>query len=112
MPKSERVLWAHLRGKQVHGVSFRRQVIILRYIVDFFCRSLRLVVEVDGLSHEEPHAERRDRTRERALADLGVEVLRFSSAEVLTDVDNVMRGIEGRVLDRIAEQNSEGATGR
>jgi cyclase len=79
MPKSERRLWSHLRHKQVQGHTFYRQFIILQYIVDFYCRTLRLAVEVDGLSHDDPDVSQHDIQRQQDLEDLGITVLRFSS---------------------------------
>jgi very-short-patch-repair endonuclease len=97
MPKSERRLWSYLRRKQVQGHTFYRQFIILQYIVDFYCRTLRLAVEVDGLSHDDPDVAEHDLQRQQDLEDLGITVLRFSSDRVLNDLDNVLRAIHGCV---------------
>ena len=99
MPKSERRLWSRLRNDQVQGYRFYRQFIILRYIVDFYCRPLRLVVEVDGVSHDDPRVAEHDLDRQEDLEGLGIEVIRFSSDRVLNDLDNVLRAIHGRVSD-------------
>jgi very-short-patch-repair endonuclease len=75
----ERVLWAALRSSQ-QSVRFRRQVVLAGYIVDFFAEAQRLVVEVDGAQH----ALRRnaDKRRDRALAALGLRVLRLPTTVV------------------------------
>jgi very-short-patch-repair endonuclease len=111
MTKSERALWARLRSKQVHGLTFRRQVIIRRYIVDFFCRPIRLAIEVDGISHDDPFVFRRDHIREQALTHLGITVIRFSSRDVLTDIDNVVRAVEGSVLGLLSDRDEKGSSG-
>ncbi len=59
-PKAERLLWWRLRGRQVHGLKFRRQYGIGRYVVDFYCVEARLAIEVDGESHFDPLAELHD----------------------------------------------------
>lgn len=98
MTKSEHALWARLRNRQLCGYKFRRQHVLLRYVVDFYCTSVRLAVEVDGISHETKQAARSDAKRQTALERHGVTVLRFTSRAVLDDTDNVLLGISG-VLD-------------
>ena len=75
----ERVLWQLLRASQL-GTRFRRQVVLLGYIVDFFAPDARLVVEVDGVQH----AWRRsaDKRRDRALGARGLRVLRIAASVV------------------------------
>jgi very-short-patch-repair endonuclease len=99
MTKSERRLWARLRRKQIRGYTFYRQFIILQYIVDFYCRTLRLVIEVDGISHDDPDIAATDEQRQKELENLGLTVLRFPSARVMNDLDNVLRAVEGCVLE-------------
>lgn len=100
MTKSERRLWSHLRRKQIRGYTFYRQFIILQYIVDFYCRTLRLTVEVDGISHDDSEVAAHDEQRQADLEGLvGITVLRFSSARVMNDLENVLRAIEGCVVE-------------
>jgi len=49
--KSERILWNKLKGRQLYNLKFRRQQGIGKYVVDFYCPKLKLVIEIDGLSH-------------------------------------------------------------
>ena len=95
MTKAERALWRRLRRKQMRGYSFYRQRPMDRFIVDFYAPELRLAIEVDGMSHDEPGAFEDDVERERRLEALGVHVLRFRNEEVLRDMDNVLRAIDG-----------------
>ena len=106
MTKSERRLWSRLRREQIRGYTFYRQFIILQYIVDFYCRTLRLVIEVDGLSHDDPSIAVHDMQRQEDLESLGLTVLRFPSARVMNDLDNVLRAIEGCVADLAREDPS------
>jgi very-short-patch-repair endonuclease len=72
----ERMLWAQLRKEQVAGLRFRRQHPMGPFILDFYCPSARLCVEVDGPAHEGQEA--RDERRDKWLGDRGVRVLRFT----------------------------------
>jgi very-short-patch-repair endonuclease len=80
---SEALLWQALRAGQL-GVGFRRQVVVARFILDFAAPSVRLAVEVDGLSHT--GRERQDAARDRVLAELGWSVLRLRAEWVTADV--------------------------
>jgi very-short-patch-repair endonuclease len=90
---AEKQLWQKLRNKQILGFKFRRQHSIDRFIVDFYCGEVGLVVEVDGAIHDYTHEE--DRLRQDFLESLGLRVLRFTNAEVLTSMDGVLQVIAG-----------------
>jgi very-short-patch-repair endonuclease len=90
---SEQVLWHRLRGKQILGIHFYRQKPIGQYIVDFFAPRVKLVVEVDGSQHLEGSHLQRDKDRDRYLAGLGLQVLRFDSRVVLKETDAVLEVI-------------------
>ncbi len=87
--QSEIHLWKYLKAKQT-GVRFIRQKPIGNYIVDFYCKELRLAIELDGLSHHYEETMRKDEEKEAYLNELGIEVLRFEDKEILGDIDNVM----------------------
>jgi very-short-patch-repair endonuclease len=82
---AERILWARLRALKHHGLHFRRQAPIGRYIVDFVCHSAKIVVEVDGSQHGERDGLRYDTERTAFLESQGYHVLRYWNAEVLRD---------------------------
>jgi very-short-patch-repair endonuclease len=88
--QAERSLWNRLRGRQL-GVRFRRQHAIGQFVVDFYCRERRVVVEVDGKIHMERSA--RDGDRDMALQSLGLKVLHFTNAEIESSVDEVVARI-------------------
>ncbi|HEX3674083.1 MAG TPA: endonuclease domain-containing protein [Rhizomicrobium sp.] len=83
--KAERWLWKGLAPLRAEGLRFRRQQTIGVYIVDFFCASRKLVVELDGTQHYEPEAVAYDEERTRWLEQRGYTVLRFENAEVLKE---------------------------
>jgi very-short-patch-repair endonuclease len=90
----EVVLWEVLRGRRLADARFRRQYPCGPYILDFFCPEARLAVEVDGAQHAEPTAEAYDARRDTWLWDQRkIRVLRFSSAEVLNDMESVRNAI-------------------
>jgi len=86
--KGEAVLWKMvLRARLMNGYQFNRQFIIENYIVDFICRKLNLIIEIDGSSHFTKSIA--DRERQQRLEDLGFVVLRFSEFEVLGMLEDV-----------------------
>ena len=84
----ERLLWSRLRRRQL-GVRFLRQRPIGSYVVDFYCPERRLVVEVDGRSHDGQGPE--DAVRQKALENKGLTVLRETNDDVIRDLDGVIR---------------------
>jgi len=82
-----------LRGKQLATLRFRRQQPIGSYIVDFFCPSVKLIVELDGSQHGADKAAAYDKKRSQFLESKGYRVLRFWNAEVMKDRDSVAEAI-------------------
>ncbi len=91
MLDAEFKLWCELRNRALAGLSFRRQQPVGDYIVDFFCPSAKLIVEVDG----EQHAFSRgaDTARTQWLEAQGYTVIRFWTSEVMKDIDAVCNAI-------------------
>ena len=85
---SEAILWKALRKQQVEGRKFRRQQPIGRFVVDFFCASERLIVEIDGGIHESQ--KNLDYQRQQLLESLGLRFLRVSSEQVETNIAGVL----------------------
>ena len=85
MSLPEVVLWQVLRGGRPDGLRFRRQHPIGPYVLDFYCPSIRLAVEVDGAAHNHPERVDHDARRDAWLAERGVAILRFSAKDVLKD---------------------------
>ena len=86
---AERVLWELLRGR-AFGAKFRRQHPIGPYVVDFFCCSAGLVVEVDGSVHDSIRAEQRDRAREQMIELLGLRIVRLRNDLVLDEPERAI----------------------
>ncbi|WP_424962538.1 endonuclease domain-containing protein [Ekhidna sp.] len=89
-----------LGEKQMMEYRFLRQRPIGNYIVDFFCKELKLIIEVDGYTHQFEEVAAKDQIREKELENMGYNILRFEDSEVLNDINNVVRTIENWILDR------------
>jgi very-short-patch-repair endonuclease len=83
----EKRLWRHLSGEQLNGHKFRRQQVIGWFIADFVCPRQRLIIEVDGDTHDEA----KDRLRDDTLAGRGYRVLRVTNDDVMRNMDGVLR---------------------
>ena len=99
MPLPEVLLWNELKGKQMCGFDFDRQRPIDEFIVDFYCKDLMLVIEVDGLSHEEDGAYEKDQLRQNRLESFGIHFLRFANQEILTSLKFVLTDIEDWIIE-------------
>src|SRR6478752_3649926 len=88
---AEEKLWAIVRGRHLDGFKFRRQVPIDRYFADFACWDAKLIVELDGPSHEDRFLY--DEARTEVLERCGYRVLRFDNERVLTDPGGVAEAI-------------------
>lgn len=95
--KSEAKLWQYLKGKKVKDYSFHRQKPLLNYIVDFYCYELQLVIELDGYSHQLEEIKQKDFKKQNELENLGLKVMRFSDNQVMENIENVLRAIEGYI---------------
>ena len=93
MTDAEKLLWSRLRNKQILGLQFYRQKPILNYIVDFYCPAVNLIIECDGSQHYTDDGVEADRVRDKALAQLGLKVLRFDNRQVLDEIDGVVEVI-------------------
>ena len=91
MTEEESILWSQLRTHRLHGLHFRRQQVIDGFIVDFYCHSRRLVVEVDGGIHQEQAAH--DSERDQILRARELRILRVRNEDVRNDLASVLASI-------------------
>ena len=101
MTDAEQLLWRKLRRKQILGLQFYRQKPILNFIVDFYCPAANLVIEWDSGQHYTAEGLEADRARDQALAQLGLNVLRFDNRQILTEIDGVVEKIYCVVEQRL-----------
>ena len=91
MTKEERHLWYDFLKDLT--VTVNRQKVIGNYIVDFYCATAKIVIELDGSQHFEEKGEAKDNVRDKFLSSLGINVLRYSNFEVQTDFNGVCEDI-------------------
>ncbi len=87
---SEVLLWQELKAGQMEGFKFNRQKPLDNYIVDFYCKKLRLVIEIDGESHFHDHKPTRNQKRQEVLEQMGLSFLRFDDLEVKRNMAAVL----------------------
>jgi very-short-patch-repair endonuclease len=102
MTDAERKLWSLLRNNRL-GVKFRRQVPYGPYILDFYCVKARLVIELDGSQHYTPEGRKKDAVRDAYLRSDGLEVLRFTNYEMLSNEEGVEQVIYEKVQDALGK---------
>jgi len=85
---AERELWHHLSRSQIDGFKFSRQMPIGPYVCDFLCRSARLVIEIDGFSHDARLTS--DTSRTEWLERAGYRVIRFTNDDVFQRIEGVL----------------------
>jgi len=95
--KAEQVLWNELRGKKL-GVKFRRQHGVGRYILDFYCSSKKLSIEIDGGIHKISENKEYDQERTDFVRNLGIKELRFSNEEVQNNLSHVINAIRDELI--------------
>jgi very-short-patch-repair endonuclease len=103
MTPAEVALWQLLRRQQLAGRVFRRQFSIGQYVVDFFCNSENLVVELDGHQHFTPEGLQHDEERDKYLASIGLRVLRIENDRVFNNTQQVLDYIESHFYENLAK---------
>ena len=100
---TEQMLWSRLKEKQLDGYRFRQQHGYGPYVLDFYCPSLRLCIELDGDVHEEERVRTQDEERTEFLCEQRIHVLRFRNEDVETDVDGVLNRIREYINNCITQ---------
>jgi len=103
--KGEAILWKRVLRAKRTGYQFNRQFIIGNYIVDFISRRLKLIIEIDGNSHNSYEQSAKDFEREKVLKELGYTVIRFKEMEVVYRIDKVVGKIEEAI--HVLEQEDD-----
>ena len=103
MTKAEACLWKYiLKAGQLKGYQFRRQRSISKYIADFMCMELMLIIEVDGITHHWEETILKDKRKQADLEAAGFTVLRFKDEEVLNDLNAVHAFLENWIEKKIS----------
>ena len=90
---AEKILWKHLRNSQL-GNKFRRQFSIGNVVVDFCCEQLKLVVEVDGWTHDFEKTQAKDNDKQKFLEQQGYKIIRFKNEQLFGDIEKVLDQIK------------------
>jgi very-short-patch-repair endonuclease len=101
---SEVLLWEQIKGKAL-GVEFHRQLPILNYIVDFYCHEIMMIIEIDGISHDNPEKFQDDQNRQSRIEALGVTFARIDDADVKQNMQHVLTYLEDFVRRLKTEQS-------
>ena len=88
--EAETVLWSRLSNRGLASTKFVRQYSAGPYIIDFYCRGLRLAIELDGSQHLKEDTKNYDKDRDEYLKNLNIKTIRFWNDEVLKDVEGVL----------------------
>jgi very-short-patch-repair endonuclease len=100
MTRVETLLWRQLKAHRLSGIGFRRQSPMGRYVADFVSHKHKLVVELDGESHDFEERIHHDKMRDDWFASRGYRVLRFSNDDVVKNLEGVVMAIaEAAVQD-------------
>ena len=96
---SEVLLWRQLRASQFRGYGFNRQKPLSKFIVDFYCKKLNLVIEIDGESHFDEGSVISDKQRQDVLESFGLNFLRFLDIEIKRSMPSVLEEINAYIDD-------------
>jgi very-short-patch-repair endonuclease len=102
MTPAEKKLWHYLQNRKLSGMKFRRQHPVSKFIADFYCHEVKLIIEVDGGYHLETHQKDSDVGREFELKDLDLTIIRFRNEEIENNIDDVLERIKTAIKDQIS----------
>ena len=103
MTRAENLLWRYLKAHHIDDLAFRRQVPMRQFIADFVCHSARLIVELDGVSHDFESRRRADLRRDAWFKSQGYTVLRFTNDQVLKNLEGVIELIRQRAASQLEQ---------
>jgi very-short-patch-repair endonuclease len=109
----EQIVWEYLSGKKL-GIKFRRQHPLFLYIADFYCHSLKLVIEIDGGIHNKTDVKINDSIRQEQIESFGIKVIRFTNEQVLKTPEIILQSISDTIkeLQSLNSGSPSGAGGR
>ena len=97
MTNAEVILWDKLKSNKFHGLKFRRQHPIHKYIADFYCHKLKLIIEIDGDYHNSSEQKSYDNLRTEHLNFQDIKVIRFTNSEVENRIEEILKIIESNI---------------
>jgi len=103
MTRAETLLWRYLKADRIDGLNFRRQVPFRNYIADFVCLSAKLIVELDGETHDFEERQKADQHRDAFFVSEGFCVLRFTNEQAMSNLKGVVE-----VIRQVAASRASG----
>jgi very-short-patch-repair endonuclease len=97
MTQAEILIWDKLKNKQFRGYKFRRQHPLHKFIVDFYCHELKLIIEIDGKYHDSEEQKKKDLNRTELLKFQGLSEIRFTNEEVINNIGSVLKKLEEQI---------------
>jgi len=105
MTVHEKLLWEELKSNKVMGLRFKAQHPIDIFIADFYCHKIRLVVEVDGESHNSEDQIEYDQNRTMTMKELGITVMRFKNDQIENGISRVIETIKKQCNDLLGQMD-------
>ena len=96
--KSEILLWERIKNKAL-GVAFNRQFPYDSYIIDFYCKELKLAIEIDGFTHDNQESQKRDEERQLKLESYGIKFIRLDDRDIFHNIENIVKVIEKTISE-------------
>jgi very-short-patch-repair endonuclease len=96
MTVAEKIIWDRVSKNQL-GVKIRRQHPVWKYIADYYCHELKLIIEIDGGIHLIKENKEYDIGREITLNEFGIEIIRFTNDQVINEIEHVIETITGKI---------------
>ncbi|MDQ3683917.1 MAG: endonuclease domain-containing protein [Bacteroidota bacterium] len=109
MTEAEKIVWERFCKNQL-GVRIRRQHPIYKYIADYYCHELKLVIEIDGGIHMIKENKKYDISRDITLSEFGIQIVRFTNDQVINQIDQIIEEIKNKIKGLKQEQVQEPIT--
>lgn len=93
------LFWKMARNRKILNLKIRRQHPIGKYIADFYCDELKLVIEIDGSIHDLENIKQKDLIRDNFMKEEGLHILRFSNEDVFSNPHLIEEGIKKHMLE-------------
>ena len=90
LTEAEKILWQYLRRKGLKGLRFKAQHPIMGFIADFYCHKAKLIIEIDGQSHQRTEKKEYDQGRTYEMEQYGIRVIRFTNEEITHGIEFVL----------------------
>jgi very-short-patch-repair endonuclease len=102
---TEKLIWRYLRNKQMLDYKFKRQYSVDHFVIDFYRPELKLAVEVDGASHNDPERQKKDISRQKYLEAFDIKFIRIKDEELLGNSEKAFSKIE-QAIELLEENKS------